>query len=142
MKNMRKQKSAFVKQKSLYSKANVASNSKYIVLTKKQQQQQQQHPFNCVSHAGDCISLISPSISFFFLFFILRPLLDFPFFFLLRSLEDHALLSLKRNTQFKQLAHDGRKVLEKLVVVLCVFLNIRLESLVLDQSHVGGKHHQ
>lgn len=48
----------------------------------------------------------------------------------------------KRNTKLEQLDENAREVLEEQVVVGSVLLNPRLESLVLDQGNIGGKHHE
>lgn len=61
---------------------------------------------------------------------------------LLGRLEGHALLSLEGNTELEKLHDDVGEVLEEGVVVLGVLLDVRLEALVLDQGHVGGKHHE
>lgn len=85
--------------------------------------------------------------------FMSRPCIIYSLFFipfrrvvmytsLLGGLEGHALLGLERNTKFKELADDSRKVVEEVVVVLGVLLDVGAEALVLDQSHVGGQHHE
>lgn len=48
----------------------------------------------------------------------------------------------KRNTQLKQLGNNGGEVLEEQVVVLGILFGPGLELLVLDEDHVGGKHHE
>lgn len=48
----------------------------------------------------------------------------------------------ERDTELEQLDENAREVLEEQVVVGSVLLNPRLESLVLDQSKIGGKHHE
>jgi hypothetical protein len=61
---------------------------------------------------------------------------------LLGRLEGHALLSLEGNTELEQLHDDVGEVMHEGVVVLGVLLDVGLEALVLDQSHVGGQHHE
>lgn len=64
--------------------------------------------------------------------------------YLLRGLKNKAVLRLtgERNPELDQLDESIRKVLEEGIVVLGVPLDVLLELLVLDQRHVGGKHHQ
>lgn len=62
----------------------------------------------------------------------------------MRGLEDHpVLLGLgEGNTELEELKQDGGEVLEPGLLILGVSLNMRLEGLVGDESHVGGKHHE
>ena len=58
-------------------------------------------------------------------------------------LECHALGALlEGNAELEQLDHDLAEVLEEKVVVLSVLLDPGLHGLVLDESVVGGKHHE
>lgn len=63
---------------------------------------------------------------------------------LLGNLEGHAsgLVSLKGDTELEKLDDDTLEVLEESLVVVGVLLNHRSEDLVLDEDHVGGKHHE
>lgn len=51
-------------------------------------------------------------------------------------------LALKRHAQLEQLDDDVGKVVEEGLAVLGVLFDVLLESLVLDQGHVGRQHHQ
>lgn len=64
--------------------------------------------------------------------------------FLLGSLEDPSVLRLafEWNTKFEKLDEDIGEFLEEDVRVLGISRDVLLEFLVLNQSHVGGKHHQ
>jgi hypothetical protein len=60
-------------------------------------------------------------------------------------LEGHSFLLsrlLERNTKLEELHNNISEVVEEGLVVLGVLLNVGSERLVLDQSHVGRKHHQ
>jgi len=48
----------------------------------------------------------------------------------------------KRHTELEQLAEDVGELLEESLVVLGVTFYVGAEALVLDQCHIGGKHHQ
>lgn len=48
----------------------------------------------------------------------------------------------KGDAELEETEDDGGEVLEEEVVVLGVLLDPGLELLVLDKSHIGGKHHQ
>jgi len=48
----------------------------------------------------------------------------------------------KRNTELEKLGDDGGEVLEEEGFVGSVFLDVLLEGLIGDESHVGWKHHQ
>ena len=49
---------------------------------------------------------------------------------------------LEGNAELEELDDDGREVLEEEIVVVGVLLDPDLELLVLDEGHVGGKHHE
>ena len=63
---------------------------------------------------------------------------------LLRGLEDETVLrlDLEGDTQLKELDKDIRELLEEDITVLGIALDMGLEALVLDQSHISGQHHQ
>ena len=48
----------------------------------------------------------------------------------------------KRNTKLEEFEDDSREVLEEGIIILGVTLNMLLEGLVLDEGHVGRKHHE
>lgn len=59
------------------------------------------------------------------------------------GLEDPALsVLLEGNTELEELDNDVGEVLEEELIVGGVLLNPLLELLVLDEGHVGGKHHE
>ena len=46
------------------------------------------------------------------------------------------------DTELEEAKDDGGEVLEEEIVILGVLLDPRLELLVLNQRHIGGKHHE
>lgn len=62
---------------------------------------------------------------------------------LIGTFEDNGLgVGLEGHTKFEKSSDDGSEVLEEEVIILGVLLNPRLHRLVLDESIVGGQHHQ
>lgn len=61
---------------------------------------------------------------------------------LLRGLEDKALLGLEGNAELQKLDVDIGELLEEGILVLGVTVNVLAEDLVLDESNIGGQHHQ
>lgn len=64
--------------------------------------------------------------------------------YLLGGLEDVPILglALERHTKLQKLDVNVSELLEESIVVLSITLNVLLEGLVVDQSHVGGQHHE
>jgi len=46
------------------------------------------------------------------------------------------------NAQLEELCDDSSKILEEELLVLGVLINMLLEALVRDKSHIGGQHHE
>lgn len=63
---------------------------------------------------------------------------------LLRGLEDKAILRLdsEGHTELKELDKDIRELLEKDIAVLGIAVDVGLEALVLNESHISGQHHE